>query len=134
MARKTVHTPIKGADGKETLEERRLRQLVEKDADARVKRLEGIKLAEAKKVHASTQVKMPVTLTSVYETFLKRIKACPVKVMRSEEKDQFGRAPRVTKIEARFLDMPQGNVMQSLKGLDIRALAKPTFCCWPPES
>jgi len=109
---------------RETLEQRRLRLAQEQDEAERVARLRALKGHHVEGVAPTDKdqkVKLPLTLNLVYDTFIKRIKHVPIKVMRSEERDPFGRAPRVLKIEARFLNVPASVVMAAMKGLDVRS-------------
>lgn len=101
-----------------TLEENRIRKEAEKDAQARALRLASLKNSSLTE-KLSSQIKLPVTLRSVYDTFVKRVKATPVKVMRSEEPDPFGHKPRVLKIESRFLELTLSQVMTAMAGLDV---------------
>jgi hypothetical protein len=102
---------------KETLEERRQRNEAVHDSIARAARLAS-RATEVK----VPEVKVPVNLNTVYHAFLKRIgpSVIPVKVMKTEEQDPFGRTPRIIKIEARFMELAQNPVLQAMKGLDVR--------------
>ncbi len=102
------------------LETQRVHRAAREDEQARIKRLDLLRGNSTNKSLITSKVKIPVTLRRVYDVFIQRIEAEPVKVMRSEEPDPFTRTPRVLKIEARFIDLTMRQVLSAMAGLEVR--------------
>lgn len=107
---------------RETLEQRRQRNEEAMQSIERAARRAAMAISAKNKelIAKANKVKMPVTLGSVYATFVRRVHGVPIKVMRSEEPDQFGHKPHVLKIEALFLDLTMKQVVIAMEGLDER--------------